>query len=177
MQKEIVLWIREIRRYNQTLNLVGQGMLARLEDEVHACMILLERIHEPALADLGSGAGLPGIPYAVLHPDSQVFLIERGQKKCLFLKHVVDLLGLEHVRVLDADPLRDTMGPFAAVIARAFSPKAALSDAVSRLLSIPGRFYYLGTFPPQLARVFIERGHTAQEGKGLKLFTYGFVPA
>jgi hypothetical protein len=54
MQKEIVLWIREIRRYNQTLNLVGQGMLARLEDEVHACMILLACIHEPALADLGS---------------------------------------------------------------------------------------------------------------------------
>jgi len=49
--------------------------------------------------DLGSGAGFPGIPIAMLMPKAQVTLIESNQKKSTFLKEVVFALGLKNVSV------------------------------------------------------------------------------
>ena len=46
------------------------------------------------IADIGSGAGLPGIPLALVRPDVQVTLIEPMQRRCEFLTEVVDALGL-----------------------------------------------------------------------------------
>ncbi|BBZ09662.1 ribosomal RNA small subunit methyltransferase G [Mycolicibacterium doricum] len=46
------------------------------------------------IADIGSGAGLPGIPLALARPDVQVTLIESMQRRCEFLTEVVDVLGL-----------------------------------------------------------------------------------
>ena len=49
--------------------------------------------------DLGSGAGFPGVPFALLAPDVQVTLIESQQKKATFLKELVRTLGLSDVKV------------------------------------------------------------------------------
>lgn len=52
------------------------------------------------LIDVGSGAGFPGIPIAIVRPDIQVTLCEVRQKKAQFLKEVMNKLGLENVQVL-----------------------------------------------------------------------------
>jgi 16S rRNA (guanine527-N7)-methyltransferase len=49
--------------------------------------------------DLGSGAGFPGVPFALLAPDVQVTLIESQQKKATYLKELVRALGLTNVKV------------------------------------------------------------------------------
>jgi len=51
------------------------------------------------LADLGSGAGFPGLPIAVLFPHIEVTLIEAQQKKVAFLREAVRTLGLKNTRV------------------------------------------------------------------------------
>jgi len=53
------------------------------------------------LADIGSGGGVPGLPLAIVRPDSQVTLIESTKKKAVFLKQTADLLELTNVTVLD----------------------------------------------------------------------------
>lgn len=52
-----------------------------------------------SLLDLGSGAGFPGIPVALMHPQIQVMLAESQNKKASFLREVVRTLGLAHVEV------------------------------------------------------------------------------
>jgi 16S rRNA (guanine527-N7)-methyltransferase len=51
--------------------------------------------------DFGSGAGIPGIPLAILRPDLEIVLVESNRKKMVFLKEATDRLQLQKVRVLN----------------------------------------------------------------------------
>jgi 16S rRNA (guanine(527)-N(7))-methyltransferase RsmG len=155
MDDNINTWIRELRRYNGKLHLMGPSMLTGLEDELEVMVPLLMRIEEPVLADLGSGSGLPAIPYKILHPDSHICLIERSVKKCTFLQHVIESLNLLGVEILSHDPIHDDVGQFDAVLARSFSPLSTLVDVCLKILKPGGRLYYLFTeSTPELAQPF-----------------------
>ena len=60
--------------------------------------ILAQRLVKTAI-DLGSGAGFPGVPFALLAPEVEVTLIESSQKKSTFLRELIYLLGLRNVKV------------------------------------------------------------------------------
>jgi 16S rRNA (guanine527-N7)-methyltransferase len=62
--------------------------------------ILAQRPVKTAI-DLGSGAGFPGVPFALLAPEIEVTLIESSQKKSTFLKELINLLGLRNVKVFN----------------------------------------------------------------------------
>lgn len=155
MDERLNAWIRELRLYNGKLHLMGPSMLTGIEDELEVMLPLLMRIKEPVLADLGSGSGLPGIPYKILHPDSHICLIERSVKKCTFLQHVIESLNLLGVEILSHDPIHDDVGQFDAVLARSFSPLSTLVDVCLKILKPGGRLYYLFTeCTPELAQPF-----------------------
>jgi len=100
------------------------------------------------IADVGSGAGFPGIPLAVVEPGRQFALIESTGKKCRFLEHVRDTLGLGNVEVVQARA--EAYHPdvrFDTVIARAVGPLADLVKVAGhlvvgggRLLAMKGRY-------------------------------------
>jgi 16S rRNA (guanine527-N7)-methyltransferase len=50
--------------------------------------------------DIGSGAGLPGIPLAVINPDINFLLLDSNNKKIIFLNHVKINLGIENIDLL-----------------------------------------------------------------------------
>jgi 16S rRNA (guanine527-N7)-methyltransferase len=155
MDDKLNTWIRELRRYNGKLHLMGPSMLRGIEDELEIMLPLLMRIEEPVLADLGSGSGLPAIPYKILHPDSHICLIERSVKKCTFLQHVIESLNLLGVEILSHDPIHEDIGQFDAVLARSFSPLSTLVDVCLKILKPGGRLYYLFTeSTPELAQPF-----------------------
>ena len=56
--------------------------------------------HPTRLLDIGSGAGFPGLPLKLSHPDWQVTLLEATGKKTAFLQHMVEVLGLEEINVV-----------------------------------------------------------------------------
>lgn len=177
MLSELELWINAIERYNTRLHLVGPGLLPELSRQVEACLPLLEHIQAPVIADLGSGSGLPGIPFALIHPQTRVVLIERSRNKCTFLTSVMDQLGLRNVAVLEADALKVDLGPYAALMTRAFSPKTDLNRAVTRMLEPGGRIYVLGTEPPLLDQNFEENViFSSALLPELKLFGFTFNP-
>jgi 16S rRNA (guanine527-N7)-methyltransferase len=99
----LVLW-------NRTLNL---SAITGLEESVerHYCESLFLGAHLPpgplAIADVGSGAGFPGFPVAVLRPECSVTLIESHQRKAVFLREASR--GLPGVKVLAkrAEEVRD----------------------------------------------------------------------
>jgi 16S rRNA (guanine527-N7)-methyltransferase len=99
------------------------------------------------IADVGSGAGFPGVPLAIVNPDRQFALIESTGKKCRFLEHVRDSLSLVNVEVVQAraEGYRPEQR-FDTVVARAVGP---ISDLVrnagslvvggGRLLAMKGK--------------------------------------
>lgn len=88
--------------------------------------------------DLGSGAGVPGIPLAIAQPQLRPVLIERDQAKAAFLLSALGQLELARVQVLGvnaADLVRRTdFGPADVLVSRAAVPVPALFTLASRLL-------------------------------------------
>lgn len=54
------------------------------------------------VCDVGSGAGFPGIPIAIIRPDISITLIEPSRKKCAFLRNIKRVINLNNVAVLEA---------------------------------------------------------------------------
>jgi 16S rRNA (guanine527-N7)-methyltransferase len=94
------------------------------------------------IADLGSGAGLPGIPLAVARPSVQFDLVEATQRKCAFLSNVAGQLHLPNVEVrcaraeeLPGEGLRENYG---VVLVRAVASLATLVEYAGPLLEQGG---------------------------------------
>jgi 16S rRNA (guanine527-N7)-methyltransferase len=108
-------------RWNRTLNLTSiKGMEETMER--HYCESLFLGAHLPQghlrIVDIGSGAGFPGFPVAVLRPDCSVSLIESHQRKAVFLREASR--NLPNVRVL-AKRAEDVDQEFDWAISRAVS--------------------------------------------------------
>jgi 16S rRNA (guanine527-N7)-methyltransferase len=96
------------------------------------------------LADLGSGAGVPGLPLAIARPDLTVVLLDAGERRVAFLQDAVEALDLSdrvsvvhgRAEVLGRGPLR---GAFDAVVARAFGSPAVTAECGAPLLRPGGR--------------------------------------
>ena len=106
--------------------------------------------------DIGSGAGLPGIPLAIAWPTSHVVLLESRERKAGFLEQVVRALGLRNVRIvcarLEAYGRSWTSGPYDAVFIRALGDLASTLEHASKGATAgAGWVYFLGSRSPEEA--------------------------
>jgi len=112
-------------------------------------LAILPHIAADALADIGSGAGLPGVPLAIAKPELDVTLIEPTDKRVAFLRQVVASLKLPNVtivakRVEDVEAVRR----YPAIVSRAFADLRTFVASCRHLLLPGGAFYAMkGTFP------------------------------
>ena len=85
-----------------TRGFIGPREVDRLWDRhILNCAVIGEVMeHGARVADVGSGAGLPGIPLAIARPDLDITLIEPLLKRSVYLQEVVDALGLPNVTVI-----------------------------------------------------------------------------
>ena len=94
------------------------------------------------IADLGSGAGFPGLPLAVALPDTQVDLIESVGRKCEFIQRAIDTAGIPNATVLNARSEELAAGErrdsYDAVTARAVGRLSTLAELASPLLGQDG---------------------------------------
>jgi len=142
-RERLLGYLALIAKWNRTHNLTAiREPLAmvthHLLDSLAVVPHLFAEPRAQTLADIGSGAGLPGIPIAIACSDCHVTLNDSNAKRVAFLRQAVIELGLENVgvhagRVEDWRPEK----PFGIVVSRAFS---ALKDFVAscRHLVAPG---------------------------------------
>ncbi|MEV7344913.1 16S rRNA (guanine(527)-N(7))-methyltransferase RsmG [Streptomyces sp. NPDC093544] len=106
--------------------LIGPREVPRLwERHLLNCAVLSEVVPEGVtVCDVGSGAGLPGIPLALVREDLKITLLEPLLRRTTFLTEVVELLGLDHVTVVRgrAEEVMGKLAPVHVVTARAVAP-------------------------------------------------------
>lgn len=100
MNEKLLEYASLLLKWNQTHNLSGAKTMQEIKAHIQDCLYPLEFIDPFSHAiDIGSGAGFPAIPLAILCPQSQFSLTEPRLKRASFLKMLCIELELENVNV------------------------------------------------------------------------------
>ena len=138
----------ELAQWNRAYNLTA--VEARAQMITHHLLDSLAAsadLQGERIADLGTGAGFPGLPLAVVHPQRQFTLIDGTAKKIRFVTHAVRVLGLSNVQALHqrVEALANA-APFDTLLARALTSLPALAQlalplarAGTRLIAYKGQ--------------------------------------
>jgi 16S rRNA (guanine527-N7)-methyltransferase len=96
--------------------------------------------HATQIADLGAGAGFPGLPLAVALPSAAVALVESSARKCAFIARAASACGAANARVVHsrAEEWRDGLGACDLVVARALAAPEVIAEYAAPLLRIGG---------------------------------------
>jgi 16S rRNA (guanine527-N7)-methyltransferase len=123
-------YMEEIELFNTAYGLVKVAdrrelIVKHILDSLAPVNILRNLINAKAVADIGSGAGLPGIPLAICIGEAEFTLIERMARRAGFLRDAAAVLGLNNVRVEEADAEKlflPVEARFDLIVFRAFKP-------------------------------------------------------
>ena len=126
-EASLIRFVELLLKWNQAYNLTAvRDPDEMLTKHVLDSLAVLPHVRGTPVEDVGSGAGLPGIPLAVALPDTRFTLLDSNGKKTRFMTHAAAELGLKNVEVIQAraEAHRPPV-PFATVLSRAF---ASLAD-------------------------------------------------
>lgn len=102
--EDFAIYLELLEKWNQQINLTGirERPLAILRHFAEPAMAMqLLGGAGPVIVCVGSGGGIPGLPFKILDRERECVLVEADQKKATFLREVIDLLELEQATVLD----------------------------------------------------------------------------
>jgi len=100
-----------LERWNRSLNLTSIDRLEQVVERHYCESLFAGRVFEQfpeRIADIGSGAGFPGLPLAILRPDCSVTLIESHQRKAVFLKEATRKVANVRVLARRAEEVRES---------------------------------------------------------------------
>jgi 16S rRNA (guanine527-N7)-methyltransferase len=137
--EQLLRYLALLQKWNRTYNLTAIREARQLvTHHLLDCLAVVPHIPSGRLVDVGSGAGLPGVPIALARPDQSIALLESSHKKGAFLKQVVIECGLANVEVHVGRAEDWSPDPrFDLAISRAFSDLAGFADAARTLIE-PG---------------------------------------
>jgi 16S rRNA (guanine527-N7)-methyltransferase len=151
-QSQLLDYLALLQKWNRTYNLTAVREAPRMvSHHLLDCLAIVPHVTASTVLDVGSGAGLPGIPLALAAPHVQVTLLESNHKKAAFLQQAKAELKLDNValvceRVETWQPGRD----FEMVISRAFSDLAEFVAAAGRHVAPGGLLAAMkGVYPDE----------------------------
>jgi len=148
--EQLLDYLALLARWNRTYNLTavrdqGQMVTRHLLDSLAVAPWLCGS----RFIDVGTGAGLPGVPLAIVHPQHEFHLLDSSGKKTRFLFQVKTALRLDNIVVHQArvESFR-VAEPYDAVLSRAFASLRDMTAACHHLLAAGGRFLAMkGAYP------------------------------
>ncbi len=141
-------YVSLLRHWNSAYNLVAAGDEGQLVNRhVLDSLSIQPLLKGESLLDVGTGAGFPGIPLAIMNPGMRFTLVDSSGKKVRFLRHVIRTLGLGNVDPVHSRIQRFSPGAeFSTITSRAFASLRRFAEDVrhlagpeTRLLAMKGR--------------------------------------
>lgn len=154
---------------NKKISLVSKRDLYFIARKHFTDSVLISKfIKESSITDIGSGAGFPGVPIAILNPDKKIFLVERNLKKSIFLKEIKIYLNLKNVEVIreDISNMKDIPGD-------AFITRASNYENILKILKRKKikdkKFYAIVSSKINLPSIFIKNPLTQENFRILEI--------
>ena len=133
----LAAYVLLLEKWNKAINLTAVRDPAQMVSRhILDSLAIKDFVNFESLADVGAGAGLPGIPLAIIKPHLNVTLIDSVAKKTRFIQQAAAVLKLANVKVIHSR-VEDLALTTEAVVARAFASPAKLASLTSHLL-LPG---------------------------------------
>lgn len=149
---QLTTYINLLAKWNRVYNLTAiQGEEKFVSHHLLDSLAVVPHLPTGRVIDVGSGAGLPGVPIAVANPGRSVTLLDSNQKRGTFLKQVIAELGLANATVaIDRAERFRPREAFDAVISRAFSNLADFIGMAGHLCKPDGVLLAMkGAYPRQ----------------------------
>ena len=150
MQLQLVDYLLLLEKWNNTYNLTSvRHVNDMISHHIFDSLIVGSYIKGEKILDVGTGAGLPGIPLAITMPDKQFVLLDSNGKKSRFLTHVIQTLKINNVEVVQKRvEAYKPIACFDSIISRAFSAIADFLANTKHLLCPDGEFLAMkGQYP------------------------------
>lgn len=151
-QAQLLAFLQLLAKWNKTYNLTAVRELDQMVPRhLLDSLAVLPHLHGHRVLDVGSGAGLPGIPLALARPDLGFVLLDTNAKKTRFMTQALHELGLKNVEVVNAAVEKyQPAAPFDTVIARAFAAIPDMLGSCRHLCAPGGAFLAMkGVFPQE----------------------------
>lgn len=152
--EKLLCYVELLQKWNKSFNLTAlhttqEIVVKHLLDSLTIHPYLKEQTR---ICDVGSGAGLPGIPLSIFNQDKKFVLLDSNHKKHVFLLKVTSSLALKQVECVCSLVERyDPQPKFSTIVTRAFAPLAKMLALTAHLLDEKGRFFAMMGKAPQLA--------------------------
>ena len=147
--------------------------LATLAQLAMPGLLVAEKTRSKKIADVGSGAGLPGIPLAICMPGAEFTLIERMGRRAGFLRNCTAVLDLPNVKIEENEMEKTAASIFDIAVFRAFRPlEPEILAALLRLLTEGG---FLAAYKGK-AETAREELISAEKTARLKSFEWKLIP-
>lgn len=146
----LVHYVELLDKWNRTFNLTAVREIDRMVAyHLLDSLAALPHVSGSRFLDVGSGGGMPGIPFAIARPEWQVTLLDANHKKTTFLKQAVIELGLPNVEVVcERVEAFQPETKFDVITSRAFADLADFVKLTRHLLAPGGRWSALkGVYP------------------------------
>lgn len=149
-QQQLIRFVNTLLRWNRSYNLTAIRDPALMVDRhLLDSLSVLPFLSGERLVDVGTGAGLPGVPLAIAAPERHFTLLDSNGKKTRFLVQVCAELGLSNIDVVHGRVEQVSVPePFDAVLSRAFASLNAMIVGCHSLLAPQGRYLAMkGQYP------------------------------
>ena len=164
----LLSYLRLLEKWNRTYNLTAvRGLEAMVVRHLLDSLAVARLIAGPRVLDVGSGAGLPGLPLALARPRYHFTLLDSSGRKTRFLAQAVTELGLENVEIIQQRAEKfQPEEKFDTLVSRAFASLSEYLRVAGHLCKAGGRIIAmkgvipereLGALPPAFEAVAVER--------------------
>jgi 16S rRNA (guanine527-N7)-methyltransferase len=132
---QLLEYTAHLKKWNRTYNLVSGSDLAQFETRhLLDSLSIHSYLQSGSLLDVGTGAGLPGLPLACVMPELECTLLDSAGKKIRFLRHVKRSMGLPNMHLVESRVSGfEFEGGFDHIVSRAFSSVGDFAEAVRHL--------------------------------------------
>lgn len=164
-------YVDMLERWNKTYNLTSvrdpKGMIPV---HIFDSLVVADFIQGENCLDVGSGAGLPTIPLAIMQPDREFTSLDTNGKKTRFVQQAIIELGLKNTNVSQARIEKwSAPKPFDAIISRAFSSVFDFVTASSPHLSEQGILYAMKGQYPEAEMQYLPKQYTLNKSHELNV--------